>query len=52
MKSLQETFAPHGRCFGCGPANDKGLRIRCVAAGDVSLPRFGGQSSYGAIAFT
>jgi acyl-coenzyme A thioesterase PaaI-like protein len=26
--SLQERFAPEGRCFGCGPANDAGLRIR------------------------
>ena len=34
-KSLQETHAPHGRCFGCGPANDKGLRIRSVVDGDV-----------------
>lgn len=33
-KSLQETFAPHGRCFGCGPANDKGLRIRSFATED------------------
>jgi len=28
MKSLQETYAPNSRCFGCGPANEKGLRIR------------------------
>ena len=27
-KSLQETYAPNGICFGCGVANDKGLRIR------------------------
>ena len=26
--SLQERFAPHNACFGCGPANAKGLRIR------------------------
>jgi acyl-coenzyme A thioesterase PaaI-like protein len=25
--SLQETYSPEGRCFGCGPANDLGLRI-------------------------
>jgi acyl-coenzyme A thioesterase PaaI-like protein len=25
--SLQERFAPLGRCFGCGPANSSGLRI-------------------------
>ena len=26
--SVQERYAPQGTCFGCGPANDKGLRIR------------------------
>jgi acyl-coenzyme A thioesterase PaaI-like protein len=26
--SLQERYAPAGRCFGCGPANPEGLRIR------------------------
>ena len=34
MKSLQETYAPNNRCFGCGPANEKGLRIRSFEAGD------------------
>lgn len=33
MKSVQETYAPHNRCFGCGPANDKGLRIRSFEEG-------------------
>ena len=33
-KSLQETYAPHNACFGCGPANEKGLRIRSFAKGD------------------
>lgn len=28
MKSLQDQFAPKGRCFGCGPQNEKGLRIK------------------------
>ena len=27
-KSLQETFAPKGLCFGCGCLNDKGLKIK------------------------
>ena len=26
--SLQERYAPDSRCFGCGPANERGLRIR------------------------
>ena len=33
MKSLQETLAPNNRCFGCGPANEKGLRIRSFESG-------------------
>jgi len=33
-KSLQETYAPNNICFGCGPANAKGLRIRSFAKGD------------------
>ncbi|HSU26301.1 MAG TPA: PaaI family thioesterase [Pyrinomonadaceae bacterium] len=33
-KSLQETYSPEGICFGCGPANEKGLRIRSFADGD------------------
>ncbi len=28
MDSLQDRYAPHTRCFGCGPANEKGLRIK------------------------
>ena len=34
MQSLQERYAPHGRCFGCGPANAKGLRIGSFAGDD------------------
>jgi uncharacterized protein (TIGR00369 family) len=34
---LQERFAPEGRCFGCGPANDLGLRIRSFEAEDGSV---------------
>ena len=34
MKSVQETYAPQNRCFGCGPSNEKGLRIRSMEEGD------------------
>lgn len=34
---LQERFAPHNACFGCGPSNPKGLRIRSVADGEGEL---------------
>jgi acyl-coenzyme A thioesterase PaaI-like protein len=32
--SLQDRYAPENSCFGCGPANAKGLRIKSQAAGD------------------
>lgn len=32
--SLQERFAPASICFGCGPANPKGLRIRSLPEGE------------------
>jgi acyl-coenzyme A thioesterase PaaI-like protein len=32
--SLQERYAPHNACFGCGPANAQGLRIRSFVSGD------------------
>jgi len=34
MKSIQETYAPNMACFGCGPANEKGLHIRSFPQGD------------------
>lgn len=34
-RSIQETYAPSNACFGCGPANEKGLRIRSFPRGDV-----------------
>jgi acyl-coenzyme A thioesterase PaaI-like protein len=32
--SVQERYAPENRCFGCGVANEKGLRIRSFPAAD------------------
>lgn len=37
MKSIQETYAPDMACFGCGPANEKGLRIRSFPQGDETF---------------
>src|SRR5262245_59867837 len=34
-ESLQDRYAPQNRCFGCGPANDKGLRIKSRAEGEA-----------------
>lgn len=36
-RSLQERFAPKGRCFGCGPANELGLRIQSREVGDGTV---------------
>ena len=33
-QGLQEKYAPQNACFGCGPANAKGLRIRSIVKGD------------------
>jgi acyl-coenzyme A thioesterase PaaI-like protein len=32
--SLQDRYGPHYRCFGCGPANERGLRIKSHVAGE------------------
>jgi acyl-coenzyme A thioesterase PaaI-like protein len=33
-RSVQERYAPENRCFGCGPANPKGLHIRSFEDGE------------------
>jgi hypothetical protein len=33
-QSLQDRFAPHNACFGCGPSNPKGLRLKSIPSGD------------------
>jgi acyl-coenzyme A thioesterase PaaI-like protein len=39
-ESLQDKYAPHNRCFGCGPSNDKGLRIKSRVEGDTVVADF------------
>jgi acyl-coenzyme A thioesterase PaaI-like protein len=39
-KSLQDTWAPLNRCFGCGPSNEKGLRIKSFVEGDEVVARW------------
>ncbi|MBA2623330.1 MAG: PaaI family thioesterase [Chthoniobacterales bacterium] len=36
-QSLQEKFAPANACWGCGPANPDGLRIRSFARGEEEV---------------
>jgi acyl-coenzyme A thioesterase PaaI-like protein len=38
--SLQERFAPELACFGCGPTNAQGLRIRSLPEGDHVVARW------------
>ncbi|KYF53436.1 thioesterase, partial [Sorangium cellulosum] len=38
--SLQDRYAPESRCFGCGPANDKGLRLKSRVEGDAVVCDF------------
>ncbi len=40
MKSLQDTFAPNSICFGCGPANKKGLQIKSFENGEELIASF------------
>ncbi|HEX2021725.1 MAG TPA: PaaI family thioesterase [Candidatus Thermoplasmatota archaeon] len=39
-QAAQDRYAPHGICFGCGPANPKGLRIKSRWEGDDFVARF------------
>jgi acyl-coenzyme A thioesterase PaaI-like protein len=38
--SLQARFSPESRCFGCGPQNDKGLRLESHVSGDQVVATF------------
>lgn len=38
--SDQDRYAANGMCFGCGPANKKGLRIKSRWEGDEYVARF------------
>lgn len=44
--SLQERFAPATTCFGCGPANAQGLRIRSFEEGDAVVARWRAQKHH------
>jgi len=46
MKSIQETYAPNMACFGCGPANEKGLRIRSFPQGEKTIAEWQPESHH------
>jgi acyl-coenzyme A thioesterase PaaI-like protein len=41
---LQERYAPNNACFGCGPANANGLRIRSCVQGDEVVATWKGET--------
>lgn len=49
-QSLQDTFAPRNRCFGCGPANELGLQIKSFVEGSELVARWRPQSHHEAFA--
>jgi len=49
-QSLQEKYAPDNACFGCGTANEKGLRIRSFASGDTVTAEWLPEKHYEAFA--
>jgi acyl-coenzyme A thioesterase PaaI-like protein len=40
MKSLQDTYAARTTCFGCGPANAKGLQLKSFAEGEECVAKY------------
>ena len=45
-KSIQETYAPNMKCFGCGPANEKGLHIRSFSQNDEVVAEWQPRTEY------
>lgn len=45
-ESLQQRYSPNGRCFGCGPANEKGLRVRSFGRDDEVVADWTPQSHH------
>ena len=48
--ALQDLYAPNNQCFGCGPANEKGLRIKSRVVGDEVVADFQPEAHHQAFA--
>jgi len=48
QQSLQDRYAPQGVCFGCGPANEKGLRIKSFVEGETVVAEWRPQPHHAA----
>lgn len=45
-QALQEKYSPQSACFGCGPVNDKGLKIRSLVDGDEVIAEWQPQAHH------
>lgn len=45
-RSLQEKYAPNNACWGCGPANTEGLRIRSFPDGETVIAEWKPEPKY------
>ena len=45
-QSLQDRYAPANKCFGCGPSNEKGLRIKSFVEGDEVVAVWNGAEEH------
>ena len=45
-QSLQEEYAPNNSCWGCGPANAEGLRIRSFPKGEEVVAEWEPEQKY------
>ncbi len=45
-QSLQERYAPNNACFGCGPANVDGVRVRSFVRGEEVVAEWTPQPKY------
>ncbi len=45
-QSLQEKYAPQNACFGCGPANREGVRVRSFPEGDEVVADWAPEPKY------
>lgn len=50
MENLQDRYAPAYGCFGCGPANEKGLRIKSFVSGEEVVAEWRPQPHHMAVA--
>ncbi len=46
LPCLQEKYAPANACFGCGPANPKGLKVRSFPEGDTVVAEWQPQTHH------